>query len=88
MSESIWQIIARLRRAQPRNPDTMAVCDEIEQAMAIIRKLEEILANEHTARKVAEAETANLFDRKAWMREYMRAYMRKKRARQKGQTTD
>lgn len=33
MDESIWLILARLRRAQPRNPDTMAVCEALEERL-------------------------------------------------------
>ena len=34
MSDDILQAIGRLRRAQPRNPDTMLVCDELERRLA------------------------------------------------------
>jgi hypothetical protein len=34
MSNDILQAIGRLRRAQPRNPDTMLVCDELERRLA------------------------------------------------------
>ena len=73
MSEEGWKVIARLRRAQPRNPDTMAVCDAYEAAMVALRRLEEMLI---VPRKRKPDGT---FDKKA----YMRAYMRKRRAKAK-----
>ena len=75
MSEDIWQVIARLRRAQPRNPDTMAVCDALEVSMRTVQALEEV---------IGAAQKEGRFDRRAYMREYMRGYMRKRRAKAKG----
>jgi hypothetical protein len=36
------QAIGRLRRAQPRNPDTMLVCDELERALTFPLKVAEV----------------------------------------------
>lgn len=72
MSEDIWTILARLRRAQPRNPDTMAVCDALEQALHIALKS-----------LGAVAPKQDRFDRTAYMRDYMRTYMRRRRAKLK-----
>jgi hypothetical protein len=65
MSEDIWTVIARLRRAQPRNPDTLAVCAALEQAL------------------LAKPKTEAKFDRNVYNREYMRDYMRRRRAKLK-----
>jgi len=73
VSENIWLIMARLRRAQPRNPDTMAVCEALEEALIA------------TAPPPAEPTTivsplpSGKFDRDAYHRDYMREYMRKRR---------
>ena len=34
-SEPIISVIARLKRAQPRNPDTMRVCEELERRLRV-----------------------------------------------------
>ena len=72
MSDDIWQIIARLRRAQPRNPDTMAVCARLELALHTIRELDSMARG-----RVPGPQP--YFDKKAYMREYMR----KRRAKAK-----
>jgi hypothetical protein len=33
VDDSLMQVIGRLRRAQPRNADTMAVCDALEKML-------------------------------------------------------
>lgn len=68
MSEDLWHVIARLRRAQPRNPDTMAVCDALEEVLRYWRAVD-------GKPRMAKG----TFDKKA----YMRLYMRKWRTRQK-----
>ena len=60
--DSILQVIARLRRQQPRNADTMRLCDEHE---SILRR--------------DGAPVKKGFDRKT----YMRAYMRERRAKER-----
>ena len=39
MSNDIIQAIGRLRRAQPRNPDTNLVCDHLERALKLLKQL-------------------------------------------------
>jgi hypothetical protein len=64
-------IIARLRRAQPRNLDTMTALDALEAAFREIAELEKQL-------RASKAQTLHLqidaerFDRSAYQREYMR----------------
>jgi hypothetical protein len=62
-------VVARLRRAQPRNADTMLVCDELERSLL---RVSTAPANNVSKPAKAPANT----DRKA----YMRDLMRKKRA--------
>ena len=67
MREDLWQAIARLRRAQPRNPDTMAVCDALEEVLRYVR--------------ILPMRDKGTFDKKAYMREYMRKRRAKAKAR-------
>lgn len=63
------QIIARVQRAMPRNADVMAICDELAGRLRIA-------APPMPTEKIVEAASAMLagpgFDRKAYMRDYMR----------------
>jgi hypothetical protein len=77
MSDTIWHTIARLRRAQPRNGDTMEVCARLELALHTIQQLDDM------ARGRAP-EPRPYFDKKAYMREYMR----RRRAKAKARKTD
>ena len=54
---SVDGVIARVRRAMPRNADVMAICDECERL----------------ARALREAGSKPKIDRRTYMREYMRA---------------
>ncbi len=72
---NIMQIIERLRRAQPRNPDTLAVCDELER---LLHRKDEGVAIRHSTPTVT-ATSCGRFDRVA----YQKAYMRDWRARQR-----
>jgi len=79
--EPIMSVIVRLRRAQPRNPDTMRLCDEHEQRLEELRRLRLAppLTPVSSAANAVSKKPANAVsktDRKA----YMRDLMRKKRA--------
>jgi hypothetical protein len=63
---TIMQIIERLRRAQPRNADTMAVCDELEQQL-------------QRPMPAVTAASCGKFDRVAYQKAYMKIW-RKRRA--------
>jgi hypothetical protein len=73
MSEELYKAIGRLRRSQPINNDTMAVCDALEGYLFV---------------KVKPVTDPGLvrsrFDKNAYQREYMRSYMRRRRAKEKG----
>lgn len=84
MSKDLWKTIARLRRAQPRNPDTMAVCDALEHSTQVIRKLEGMVRDMAARQTMTVLQKGGPFDKKA----YMRAYMREWRAKAKARKTD
>ena len=69
MDDDLWRIIGRLRRAQPRNPDTMALCDAVEETMRHWRAVE-------AQPKLPKG----TFDKKAYQRIYMRKWRRRQRA--------
>ena len=56
----LLQVIAKVRRAMPRNPDVMAVCDGLETRLR--QNVQEV--------KLAPAKPR--FDKRAYQREYMR----------------
>ena len=85
--EALGLIITRLRRAQPRNQDTWAVCGALEGAIRTIQDLEQKIID-MAASQVAAVNKQEQFDRKAYMREYMREYMRRRRARLKSTDGD
>jgi hypothetical protein len=35
-ADALWQVIARVRRAMPRNADVMAVCDAAERSIQVM----------------------------------------------------
>lgn len=57
MNSETLLVIARVRRAMPRNADVQLICDELEGFLT---------------KKVAGGETAPKFDRNSYQREYMR----------------
>lgn len=62
MSEDLHRAIARVRRAMPRNEDVMAICDALETKLT-------------TRQPTVSTER---FDRKSYMRDYMRGYRKRK----------
>lgn len=78
----LTQAIGRLRRAQPRNPDTMAVCDALERMIVGKATKPAVEAKPPEWRLDAVKEGGQKFDKKA----YQRALMRKRRAKQKEKT--
>ena len=64
---SLTQIIATLRRSQPRNPLTMRVCDELEGRLFMPVVLD-------SPERDAAFEKRHGFDRRAYQRTYMKKY--------------
>jgi len=63
--------IGRLKRAQPRNPDTMLVCDELERLL--VRRLGDVVPVESGGVAMVQPILNKAkFDRAAYQREYMR----------------
>ena len=75
--------IGRLRRSQPRNPDTMEVCDELEKRIIEASRVEGSSVAERRSPKPDAAGSnpapSASFDKRAYQREYMK----KKRAEKK-----
>lgn len=68
--DDVAQAIGRLRRAQPRNPDTMTVCDRLEQLLACGEAVTQLAVNEPT---VGSNPTGSAkFDKKTYQRDLMR----------------
>jgi hypothetical protein len=66
LSEEITSVIGRLRRAQPRNLDTMAVCDELEKRLRVATVPNPCLP------KTLDLEPKSDLGRNAYQRQYMR----------------
>lgn len=74
---SLTQVIARLRRAQPRNADTMAVCDGLEARLKL--EARGAVVAQQALNLKAEGSVPAKFDRVAYMREYMKRWRGKRR---------
>ena len=59
--ESLFSVIARVRRAMPRNADVMRICDAAERSAVAVG-----------IAKVSLRRGANKFDKTAYQRDYMR----------------
>lgn len=68
MAPDLSAIIARLRRAQPRNLDTMALCDALEAKI----KWEALNGVKSEQWLKEQYNSALAFDRSAYQRDYMR----------------
>mgnify|MGYP001585449323 CR=1 FL=1 len=64
MSGEILMVIARVRRAMPRNGDVMLICSELEQRLI----------------KITPEGVQPKFDRVGYMRGYMRDYRKRRKA--------
>ena len=71
MNEKVREAIGRLRRNQPRNPDTLLVCEDWEAQAAEIRALREQIGQPQQPKPK--------FDKTA----YQRKLMRERRAKSK-----
>jgi hypothetical protein len=69
-ASTIIQIIDRLRRAQPRNQDTMVVCDELERLL----HRQDSGGRLSTSTPAVTAVSCGRFDRVAYQREYMKGW--------------
>jgi hypothetical protein len=73
MSEDDLQLIARIRRAMPRNADVLELCQRLERRVVGSRLID-------AARGRDVPKPAAKFDKKSYQREYMK----KRRAEKKG----
>jgi len=67
-------IIARVRRAMPRNEDVMAICEAAEKLLVMAAEDERdvAIARERLAEGIVGVEPKAKFDRRAYQRELMR----------------
>jgi hypothetical protein len=73
---SLTQVIAKLRRDQPRNALTMRVCDELEK-----RLKEAVLGGAEEMDRKVRSSLGEKFNRTAYQKEYMRRWrIRKKQS--------
>jgi hypothetical protein len=80
MNENLLTVIARVRRAMPRNPDVMLVCDQAEKLYIQSNSVSSgsMGTNKPRPSRDLEAQPRAIgeptisFDKKAYQREYMR----------------
>lgn len=80
MSDKI-QTIARVRRAMPRNKDVMDVCDMAEESLASSSVVERSAVNAVVAGSTPASSAKPPFDRKAYMRDYMKQRRKKEKSK-------
>lgn len=66
-ADDVFAAVGRLRRAQPRNLDTMAVCDELEKRLRVVSTMPNPCLP-----KTLDLEPKSDLTRNVYQRQYMR----------------
>jgi hypothetical protein len=77
----LFLLTARLRRAQPRNMDVLELCDRAERMARIATASAKVVSQPSVANGVAAPMANSANKRKRNRADYMRTYMRRRRAK-------